>query len=235
MGEQCEPGGIAGPVEYGMNGGLRYKQRIGSLTKTYTKNIEHNVGWSLTNHLALLRAGRGELSWGRVEATEKALLFAENRWGKLGGEQVEALGCLEYLVYGITKNLCIPLRKNLHDFLHLPGAKSTLENYLKREATKRNLTDESEIVYVLDLNNKRHQTSIDHEIVRHYSVKKTGNLFLMHSPIWLKDVAENMYPESVKCTDSHYMSDPQTLETLKILWEGSDAPLNTLCRTAELL
>lgn len=235
MGEVFEPGHLSGPAEYGTNGGLRYAQRIDGLIQMYTGNIEHNVKWSLTNHLALLRASRGDLSWDTVEATANALLFAENMWGKQGNAQIDALGRLDHFVYTTTKNLCVPLREKMDVFLHLPEAKSTLGNHLKREATKRNLRDERGVVYTLNLNINSPEMTIVKEIAGHYSVRKSGNLFLMHSPKWLKDVTDNMYPASATGKDIHYMPDPQILETLQILWEGTSVSLTALCRTAELL
>ena len=100
-----------------------------------------------------------------------------------------------------------------------------------------NLHEEREVVYIADLNKRNRQMLIICEIAKHYSVKNVDNIFLMHSPKWLKDITDSMYPGIIANNDMHYTDSVNVLETIKILWDGAQSAgtLSAIGQSAELL
>lgn len=221
----------------GLNGGQRHSYRVELLQTKYKDKLD-DENWSpFKNYLALVRIGRRSMSWDTVEECHRMLVPVEKEWGVLVGAQVAMLNARQHVVYVAMKNLCMPLRENVYAFTDKPEAKRTLEIYLKDKALKQNFCDEHEIVYVANLYKRSRQMLIMGEIVKHYSVKEVDNIFLVHSPKWLKDIADSMYPGIIAHTDVHYTNSIETLETLKTLWDGASHAgiLGVIGQSAELL
>lgn len=221
----------------GLNGGQRYSYRVGRLRAGHEDKLDDENRGLFKNYLALVRIRRRNMSWSTVEECHRNLVFVERKWGILDAAQVAMLHIGQYAGYVKLKDLCMSLRESVYAFVDKPEAKCTLSNYLKDMALKQNFCDEQEVVYVASLNKQSRQMLIIGEIVKHYSVKEVDNVFLVHSPKWLKDVADSMYPGVIAGNDIYYTDAIETLETIKTLWEGAASlgSLGTIGQSAELL
>ncbi len=221
----------------GLSGGQRHSNLVEHPKKEQVGTFSAEKGSPFKDYLAMVRIGRRRMSWSTVENCHGRLTSLEQTWGALNLSRVSALSIRQYVAYVNMKKLCISLRCNIDAFTRKPDSKSTLENYLKKESFKKNLYEEREVVYVADLNKRNRQMLIICEIAKHYSVKNVDNIFLMHSPKWLKDITDSMYPGIIANNDVHCTDSVDVLETIKILWDGarSAGTLSAIGQSAELL
>lgn len=221
----------------GLSGGQRYSYLVERLEKEQVDTFSEEKWDFFKNYLAMVYTGRRRMSWSTVENCHRRLTSLEQTWGALNLGRVSALSIRQYVKYANIKKLCMSLRRNVDAFTSKSDSKSTLENYLKNEAFKMNLHEEREVVYITDLNKRNRQMLIICEIAKHYSVKNVDNIFLMHSPKWLKDITDSMYPGIIANNDMHYTDSVNVLETIKILWDGAQSAgtLSTIGQSAELL
>lgn len=221
----------------GLSGGCRHSYLVECLHERHKDAPDEEKWRPFKNYLTLVRIGRRKLSWSTVEECHRNLVLLEQKWGVLNLSQVASLTLRQYAGYARMKNLCVSLRINVDAFVNKPGANLTLENYLKDKAFEKNFCDEREVVYVVDLNKRSRLMLVIDEIVKHYSTKGVDNIFLMHSPKWLKDITDSMYPGIIANNDMHYTDSIDAMETIKILWDGAQSAgtLAVIGQSAELL